>query len=167
MKLRLTDPIVKEFIITNAGEDAYKVVRCLGQGKTDEQISKKTSLRVNDIRAILNRLHYIGVIMYSKEKAKKSNWYTYTWFLKKDRIIELLSERYKEELEKLKQKLEMEQNYVFFKCSNGCERLPFELAFEYDFKCPECGLQMEQIKNLKEKKELRVKIKEIVSILNG
>jgi len=167
MKLRLTAPLVKEFIIAQAGEDAHKVIRCLGTGVTDEQISKKTGLRVNDIRAILNRLHYIGVIVYSKEKAKRSNWYTYTWFLKKARITELLGERYKEELGTLKEKLDMEQNYVFFKCSDGCERLPFELAFEYDFKCPECGNTMDQLNNNKEKTEIRKKIKDIIEFLNS
>lgn len=161
MKLSLTDPLVKDFIVTQAGENAFKIAKSLGRGKTDEQISKKTKLKVNDIRAELNKLHYMGIIFYSKIKAKKSNWYTYTWFIKKDRISELLKERYSEELEKLDGKLGFEQNYTFFKCSNGCDKLPFEIAFEYDFKCPECGGGMDSINSNSEKRKIQIKIKRI------
>jgi transcription initiation factor TFIIE subunit alpha len=157
--LKLNDPLVQEFISTNAGKEAFKVIKYLDKGRTDEQISKRVKMNVNDVRALLNRLHYMGVIVYSKEKAKDSNWYTYTWFIKKERIAELLKDRYLEELEKLKEKLCFEQNYTFFKCSNGCNKLPFELAFEYDFKCPECGNMMESVDNDKERKKVENKIK--------
>lgn len=161
MKLSLTDPLVKDFVVTQAGESAYKVMRSLGRGKTDEQISKKTKLKVNDIRAELNKLHYMGIIFYSKVKAEKSNWYTYTWFIKKDRISELLKERYSEEMEKLNEKLSFEKNYTFFKCENGCEKLPFEIAFEYDFKCPECGHSMDSINSKSETRKIKRKINQI------
>jgi transcription initiation factor TFIIE subunit alpha len=165
MRLRLNHHLVVDFISTNAGEDACKILRCIDNGLTDEQISSKTKLKVNDIRAALNKLHYMGIIVYSKEKAKNSNWYTYTWFVKRDRIAELLEERYKEELEKLEQKLKFEHDYIFFKCVNGCEKLPFELAYEYNFRCPECGKEMEEQDNATEKDELDTKIKEIQKFL--
>jgi transcription initiation factor TFIIE subunit alpha len=131
MKLRMDNPLVAAFITTNAGDAAFAVVTTLDgkdKGLTDEQITKKTKTDVNEVRAILNKLHYLGIIAYSKEKAKESNWYNYTWFLKKDRISELLTDRYKDELEKLEKKLTYEQNYTFFKCTNGCDKLPFELT---------------------------------------
>ncbi|MBI1973598.1 hypothetical protein HYS54_02190 [Candidatus Micrarchaeota archaeon] len=158
MKLTLASPLVREFIGKNAGNDAYRVIKCLSKGLTDEQISKKTRLEVNEIRAALNRLHYLGVIVYSKEKAARSNWYTYTWFLKPERINELLLDNLQEEREKLARKMEMETGYVFFKCSNGCEKLPFELAFEYDFKCPECGNPMSQQGDSRELKTIEKRI---------
>lgn len=165
MKVSLTNPLVKNFIVTQAGEKAYKIVKSLGKGKTDEEISKKTKLKVNDIRAELNKLHYMGIIFYSKVKAKKSNWYTYTWFIKKDRISELLKERYSEELEKLNNKLSFEQNYTFFKCANGCEKLPFEIAFEYDFKCPECSSPMDSVSSNSETKKIKRRINQIKKLL--
>jgi transcription initiation factor TFIIE subunit alpha len=165
--IKLDDPLIKEFVIKNAGDDAFSIIKSLNRGKTDEQISKKTKLKVNDIRANLNRLHYMGIITYSKEKAKESNWYTYTWFVKKERITELLFNRYKEELGQMEEKLGFEQNYTFFKCSNGCDKLPFELAFEYDFKCPECGNGMEAISNDKERKKVERKIKLIRKFLDA
>lgn len=167
MRLRLNHPLVVDFIRTHAGEDAYKITRCLDKGLTDEQIASRTKLKVNDIRAVLNKLHYIGIIHYSKEKAKDSNWYTYTWFVKKDRITELLGERYKEELDKLEKKLKYEQDYIFFKCLNGCDKLPFELAYEYNFRCPECGHEMEQQDNNAEMKGIKEKIDQIKDFLAG
>jgi transcription initiation factor TFIIE subunit alpha len=168
MKLRIDNPLVADFITTNAGDAAFAVVKTLDgkeNGLTDEQIVKKTKTDVNEVRAILNKLHYLGVITYSKEKAKESNWYNYTWFLKKDRIKELITERAKEELEKLQKKLKYEESYTFFKCSNGCEKLPFELACEYNFKCPECGNPMEATDSTEEKRKIEDRIAEIKKFL--
>jgi len=75
MKLRIDNPLVADFITTNAGDAAFAVVKTLDgkeNGLTDEQIVKKTKTDVNEVRAILNKLHYLGVITYSKEKAKES-----------------------------------------------------------------------------------------------
>ena len=168
MKLRIDNRLVVEFVSTNAGDAAFNVVKTLDKvdkGMTDEQITKKTKTDVNEVRAVLNKLHYLGIITYSKKKAKESNWYHYTWFLKKDRIKELLAERYKEELEQLEKKLKYEQSYTFFKCSNGCDKLPFELACEYDFKCPECGNAMSSVEENGAREDISQRIEEIKKFL--
>jgi transcription initiation factor TFIIE subunit alpha len=168
MKLRIDNPLVVEFISTNAGDAAFSLVKTLDKvekGMTDEQITKKTKTDVNEVRAILNKLHYLGIITYSKKKAKESNWYHYTWFLKKDRIKELLTERYKDELEQMEKKLKYEQSYTFFKCTNGCDKLPFELACEYDFKCPECGNAMDALERNGERENIEKRMGEIRKFL--
>jgi len=164
MKIRIDNPLVADFVATNAGDAAFMVVKTLDKtdkGLTDEQLTKKTKTDVNEVRAILNKLHYLGIITYSKKKAKESNWYHYTWFLKRDRINELLTDRAKEELVELEKKLKYEESYTFFKCANGCEKLPFELACEYDFKCPECGNAMEAIDACDEHGNIEKRIGEI------
>jgi transcription initiation factor TFIIE subunit alpha len=167
MRLRLENPLVMEYLARNAGDGAHKIAKSIEKkGFTDEQISRRTKMQVNDIRAALNKLHNLGIITYSKEKAKNSNWYTYTWFLEKSRIGELIRGWYEAELDKLNEKLSFEQNYVFFKCVNGCEKLPFELAYEYDFKCPECGREMEQQDNAAEKVTIEKKIADIKKFLS-
>ncbi len=164
--VNLKDELVKDFIVSRYSNEAYSILLALDrEGKTDEMIAKKVKLKVNEIRAYLNQLHYDGIIYYTKEKAKDSNWYTYTWFVKKERISELLKERYVELLEELKKKLEYENTYTFFKCKKGCSKLPFELAFEYDFKCPECGGVMKSYNNSKDKKKLEKEIKQIEEFL--
>ncbi len=165
-KLNLNDPLVKEFISTHAGEQGYLVLKAIGKGKTDEQISRKLKIRVNDVRSILNTLHYMGVITYTKVR-DRPNWYTYTWFLREERIIELLRERYEEELKKLEEKLAFENTYTFFRCGNKCEKLPFELAFEYDFKCPECGSPLKEYDNTPDKRKIRRKMNMISNLLSS
>lgn len=166
MGLRFDNPLVAELLEKQAGDGSFKVVRILKQPMTDEQISRRLKQDVNETRATLNKLHYLGVINYNKKKAEDSNWYTYTWFLKRDRITELFANRYKDELEELEKKLSFEKTYQFFKCSgNSCARLPFELACEYDFKCPECGNPMDAVSNGGERRKLGQRIKQLKSIL--
>ncbi len=164
--IRLKDELVRDFIENSYGKEAYSILLALDKGgKTDEQISKKVKLKVNEIRSYLNQLNYAGIIYYTKEKSPTSNWYTYTWFVKKERIGELIKERYKEDLEDLKKKLDYENSYTFFKCVKGCTKLPFELAFEYDFKCPECGSEMKSYNNSRDKKKLEERINQIEKFL--
>ncbi len=188
MEINLDSSLMEEFIKRKAGPKAYSVVKAIKkeiseeqakeneeklenrsradkEGKTDEEIQNETDIDdINQIRSVLNRLHYLGIIKYDKEKAKKSNWYTYTWSLRRDRIKELLKKRYEEELEELEKELEMEKNYVFFECKNGCEKHPFEVAYEYSFKCPLCDEQMDKTDKNQEK-EIKEKIKEIKEFL--
>lgn len=138
---------IKKFVVDIVGEEGLLVLDACKKGCTDEQIMKKTKLKLSNIRSLLNRLHYMGVINYSREKDENTHWYTYTWFLKEDRVMELLKERWGERIEELGKKLEYETSYVFFVCDKGCEKLPFELAAEYEFKCPECGGELKSVDN--------------------
>lgn len=181
--IKLDDPLIKDYVIQKVGEEAYYVLsvlndtKSLKKGKTDEKILKsmkaskkvanRKNLKVNTIRAHLNRLHYSGIIHYTKQKAKTSNWYTYTWFLKKERIMELVKDKFKEELDGLEKQIGFEQNYAFFKCEKkNCKKLPFELAFEYDFKCPECGSKMNSIDSSAEKVKIKRRIEQIKKIIS-
>jgi len=166
MKFSIDNALVTEFLNKQAGDAASKVVKILKKEMTDEQISKKLKMDINETRSVLNKLHYLGIIDYNKEKEKDSNWYTFTWFLRKERIEELLIEKYKEEQQELEKKLAFEQAYAFFKCTNnGCKKLPFELACEYNFKCPECGGLMEAFDDKEEKKKLKIKIEQIRKLI--
>ncbi len=187
MDINLDSPLVKDFVEKKAGPKAYSILKAMNkdkknteksedineenrsdpdkEGRTDQEIKEEVEIEeINEIRSVLNRLHYLGIIEYDKEKAKKSNWYTYTWSIKRDRIKELLKERYEEELEKLEKELEMKQNYVFFECENGCDKHPFEVAYEYDFECPDCGEKMDKSKE-NGKEEIKERIGEIKEFL--
>ena len=141
------------------GENGLTVLEACKKGElTDEQIMKKTGFQLNVIRSLLNQLHYAGLIGYDREKDAKTNWYTYTWFVNKDKIDQIVKEQWREHLQELERKLDDESNYVFFECISGCEKLPFELAAEYDFKCPDCGNEMRHVDN---KKVIETVIKDI------
>ena len=138
--------IVQEFLQNVGGNGAIGVASfCEKKGRqvTDEELAKKMKLKVTEIRTVLNRLHYRGIACYKKTKNKRNGWYNYTWEIKKKRIVELILEEQKETIEKLEAKQTFGENYCFFSCKNSCEVVPFEIAAEFQFKCPECGQTMD------------------------
>ena len=165
----IAEPLVKEFLIQSTGEDGYSLVHCLSKkGMTDEELAKKARKDVSDIRSLLNRLHELGVVHYSKVKAERSNWYTYTWFPREERISELMRSRFQEKLEKLKQTYEYENGRQYFHCGDeNCEKVEMEIIHEYDYKCPKCGKRTDLMDNSGNLGALRGEISAIERFLNG
>lgn len=156
--------LVKDFLKNIAGEDSIMLVKhCLNKKKniSDEYLAKKMKLKVTEIRAILNRLHYRGIVYYKKSKNQKTGWYSYIWDIKLERIAELVLEEETEKIEKLEKTKEFEKNYVFFGCRKQHDLLPFEIAAEYEFKCPACGNAMDAIDNEKHQKDVQNRIDEL------
>ncbi|MDO8647363.1 MAG: hypothetical protein Q7R70_03030 [Candidatus Diapherotrites archaeon] len=161
--------ITKDFLTTIGGQNAPEVVKvCLEKNKdiTDEEISKKIPLKITEIRTILNQLHYRGIACYNKAKTKRSGWYNYTWTIKTKRIAELLLEQKAEEINRMEKRQELEKNYEQFACPGKCTQMAFEIAAEYQFKCPECGKQMNIIDNRKIARESKQKIESIKREVN-
>ncbi len=154
----LSHEITSNFITNIAGEDAVSLIKaCKNKTEkvTDEEIAKKTKLKITEVRTILNRLHYRGIACYDKKKNSKTGWFSYTWEIKQKRIAELIIEEQSEEIKKLEKKLEFEKDYAFFSCKAMCENIPFEIAAEYQFKCPKCGKTMELVDNNKRIKTIK------------
>ena len=154
--------ISQELLKSIGGIMAVELVKiCEGKRKrvTDEELAKKLGMKVTEVRTVLNRLHFRGIASYNKEKNKKTGWYSYTWNIKIPRITELLAERYIAKIKNLEEKKSMEENYVFFNCKNQCENLPFEIAAEYQFRCPECGESMAPLENKTRMRQLNRKIR--------
>ncbi len=156
-------PIVQEFLKSAGGEYATELVKICSTKKklvTDEEISKKLPLKVTEIRTILNRLHYRGIACYQKTKNQKTGWYSYTWEIKNPRIIEIILEKQSEEITKLEKSIEFEGTHTFFSSGKGRAEYPFEIAAEYNFKCPDTGKPLEAVDNKKRLKELTGKAEE-------
>lgn len=151
----------QELLETIGGEAAVKITAIYekkGKKITDEEIAKKMRLKVTEVRTVLNRLHYRGVSCYHKTKNNKTGWYSYTWEIKTSRVLELLLEQYAERIEKLEAKKNFEKNYSLFSCRKNCDFLPFEIATEYLFKCPECGTILEAVDNDKRRRSIEKQI---------
>jgi len=161
----LTDlMLVKDFLETVGGQDALTLVKICEKKKkgfTDEDVSKKMKKKVTEVRATLNRLHYRGIAVYQKSRNQKTGWYNYTWEIKKDRLADLILEKEKENIDKLVQKKAIESDYNHFDCTKCSERMPFEVAAEYNFLCPSCGGQMNSANDPQKHKEIEIKIKKI------
>jgi transcription initiation factor TFIIE subunit alpha len=150
--------VTKDLIGKIGGDYAVELVRiCEKKGRpvTDEEIEKKIKLKITEIRAVLNRLHYRGIASYNKKRNPKTGWYAYTWMINPKRIAELVCEKQQDEILRLEKKLEFEANYVIFSCKKLCRGQPFEIAAEYNFRCPECGETLEAQDNEKAGKELK------------
>ena len=114
-------------------------------------------LKVTNVRTILNRLHYRGITNYDKTRDKQTGWYYYVWTFDVQRMVKLVIEEQSEEISFLeKKKLEI-QEYSLFGCAN-CDSVPFEVAMEYNFKCPNCGKTMESINQDLQKKKINKEI---------
>ena len=163
----LTNRQVNKLLQEIVGKDGVLVLKAcdLKRGITDEGIAKKTGLKLSTIRSQLNQLHYRGLIRYHREKNQETNWYTYTWFTNADKVNEVIAGEWGNYMAKLENQLDYESNYIFYNCGNGCDKLPFELASEYDFKCPECGNELKNINNKAKVKELVKEIKEVKSLV--
>ncbi len=157
-------PIVQEFLRGVGGDPAIGVATIYerkGKRVTDEELAKKMKMKVTEVRTVLNRLHYRGIACYKKTKNKRNGWYNYTWEIKKKRIADLILESQKETIEKLEAKQAFGQNYSFFSCRNNCDVLLFEIAAEYQFKCPECGETMNSFDYSQKLRSINSQIEEL------
>lgn len=154
----------QDFLQTIAGPYASEIVKIYEKKHhpiTDEVIEKKIKLKVTEIRTILNQLHYRGIAEYQKKRNEKTGWYIYTWEIKTHRIAELLLAQQTEKEKKIQEQFEFSKTHAFFTCKKKCENIIFEVAAEYNFKCPQCNQPMQSINNKKNSKNLEQQLKTI------
>nr|1Q1H_A Chain A, Transcription Factor E [Saccharolobus solfataricus] len=94
------------------GDDVIDVLRILldkGTEMTDEEIANQLNIKVNDVRKKLNLLEEQGFVSYRKTRDKDSGWFIYYWKPNIDQINEILLNRKRLILDKLKTRLEYEK----------------------------------------------------------
>lgn len=144
----LSDSEARQFLQEIIGEDGLEVVRFLSDDEaTDEEIAEQTGIKLNVVRKILYRLYDYRLASYTRTKDREIGWYIYTWRLDLERIYDILTERKRRILEELTKKLEFETSNIFFFCKNDNSKIPFDIASEYEFKCPQCQGLMEYFDN--------------------
>jgi len=135
----LKDSEVRQFLEEIVGEEGFVVIRTLiGKSSTDEEIAEKTGVRLNSVRKILYKLYDYRLASYVRTKDKDIGWYIYTWKLDLKRVIEVIERRKRKILEDLMNKLEYETTHTFFECINDHFKIPYDIASERSFKCPQC-----------------------------
>jgi len=142
------DPVFKEILIRIAGEHGYEVAsELVGIEMTDDELAKKTGMRVNLVRKILYDLYDNRVVAYRRIRDENSGWYIYYWRIEPERALEFYDSNKRLLLHKLQERLQQERGPMFFTCSDGCMKLPFDEAAEIDFKCPKCKKQLKPFEN--------------------
>jgi len=144
----LGDSEAQQFLQEILGDDGMDVVsHLIEQEATDEELSEQIGIKLNVVRKILYRLYDYRLASYTRTKDKTIGWYIYTWRLDLQRVYGILTERKQRILDELTKKLEFETTNIFFCCKSDNCRMPFDIASEYGFRCPQCQGVMEHLDN--------------------
>jgi transcription factor E len=161
--MRLTNKVIEKVVVDTAGEDVLPLVVELKHKKnySEFKLAENLKVEVNQVRNMLYRLLKYNLVTFIRRKDKRKGWYIYYWTFRLKHIKNVLRSLKRERLEKLKERLKREQSEQFFACENRCMRMNFEKASDFMFKCPECGLLLNQEDNSAKIKEIQAEIKTI------
>lgn len=150
-----------------AGHDVLPLINVLKDKKNVSEftIAEELKEEINTIRNKLYRLYDFNLVEFTRKKDKKKGWYIYYWTFVPSRIPYLIKDLKRKRLEKLKERIKLEQGSNFFECVNKCMRLTFDKAIDFEFKCPECGQLMNQEDNAKKIENMKAEIAQLESEL--
>ncbi len=134
---KIEEDVISEMI----GEEAIPILNMLKEGKSisEFKISKVLKKEINEIRHILYKLHGLDLVDFERKKDDDKGWYVYFWLYKPKTMKHISSVHKKTKLTRMVERLEREKNHEFYICTNKCTRLNFDTAFDFGYKCPECG----------------------------
>ncbi len=151
------------------GEEVKQVTLVLlnaGEETTDEEISEKLDLRLNQVRKSLYKLYDLQLASFRRIRDKSTGWFVYYWLLHPEKIDLFVENKQKQVLSKLRARLEYEESNMFFTCNNeNCPRIIFQEAMDLNFECSNCAQRLEAFDNEQIKNILRIKIEELVKII--
>jgi transcription factor E len=135
----LANAHVRQRLIDVAGENALHVIKGFRKSMSDEELARKTKLKVSDVRVVLNKLHSCGLAKYYRNRDKDSGWYSYVWCFEQERLGAFT----KEAMEVgIGEKTFEGDSYCCAAC--GPESIVgFEAASSVFFKCQYCGGALE------------------------
>lgn len=166
--MKITQKIVEDVVSEVAGADTIDVISALKNKKnvSEFKIAEDIKKEINETRNMLYRLYHSNLVSFIRRKDKKKGWYIYYWTFDIKRVKYLVFEIKKKKIINLKERLERETNTTFFVCPEKCIRLSFDQAFDFEYKCPECGNILQQENNVdkirsieKEMKQLEIELK--------
>ncbi len=149
MSPRVDDELFLNIVKILVGDEAVTIVSMLGSKPeaTDEELATKLEIKLNIVRKILYKLYDYHLAVFRRIRDKKTGWFVYYWKLNPERIGDLVNNKKRAVLHKLKERLNYEKEHVFYQCLNGCPRFTFEDAMEVSFNCPKCSTALENISN--------------------
>ncbi|MFW6286268.1 MAG: hypothetical protein ACOC16_04065 [Nanoarchaeota archaeon] len=149
------------------GDESVQVVEFLyyNAGASEFDISEGVGFTVSQIRSILYELKAKNLIDYDRKKDKEKGWYLYYWRVLPQNFDTVYYNEKKTKLEQFKERLEEEEDSIYYICPNYCKRLPFEESLENNFTCPVCGALMNEENKTRKIEILKRNIKEHEDIL--
>jgi transcription initiation factor TFIIE subunit alpha len=161
--MKLSNKLIEDVVSEVSGADVIPLVKALKNRKdvSEFKIADELKQEINLTRNMLYRLYDFNLVSFIRKKDKKKGWYIYYWTFNSKNITYLLKDLKKKKLERLKERLKREKGVDFYTCGNGCIRLDFEQATDFEFKCPECGSLLDLEDNSKKIDEIK---KEIIKL---
>ena len=163
--MKITNTKIYDTVKEVVGEDSLKVVEFLKDKKniSDFKIAEKVKSDIHEIRNILYRLYNHNLVTYYRKKDRQKGWYISYWTFNKKRIKDLMKNLHFSKIEKFTERLKVEESNRgnFYLCPNACVRVNFDKATEFEFKCPECGIILNNQDNEKTIEFLQTKLKEL------
>jgi transcription initiation factor TFIIE subunit alpha len=169
VSLFVSDEVLSKVVEMVGGEDAVRIVSILKKTdrSTDEEISNKTDIRLNEVRKILYRLYDYSLVTCERLRDEKTGWFIFYWKLQPDQAEGFIQNQRRKILEKLESRVDYELSHNFYSClTEGCERVTFEDAMETFFRCQKCGKLLQHNDNSKIVERLKKKIDSIHQELN-
>jgi transcription factor E len=146
VEVLLANAVFSDFISKNVGKKAINIIRMLHVPQTDEKLAADLSIKINEVRRILNVLDSYGVARYDTNKDSKG-WLTFKWYLNHDRLMSLNTDIMTRKPE-WAYRLPEDCN-DFFYCNKCYDEqkviMPFDSAYENQFKCDNCGKGLKQL----------------------
>ena len=134
-----------EMIARLIAPEAVKVFKYLMKynESKEEEIAEDLKIDINELRKILYKLNEIGLVRsYKVRSEEEGKQYTYVWYVNVDYINQILLQRKKHVLERLKERLSVEEETYFY-CPNDLTRYTYDEAMDLNFICPKCGTPLE------------------------
>lgn len=156
------DAAVQGYLKNLVGEDGLEMIgRASIDELTDEKIAEETGSNLNTVRRTLYILYENRLANYRRERDKDSGWLTYLWQVDLSDISRNMDEEAQKLIKRLETRLDFEAQNVCYTCENGCNRILFETASDYDFICPICQASLDFQDNSLLIEVLRGKLEEL------
>ncbi len=165
MNAMVRDTAIQGYLKNLVGEDGLEMIeRASIDEMTDEKIAAETGSNLNTVRRTLYILYENRLANYRRERDKDSGWLTYLWQVDLSDISRNMDEEGQKLIKRLESRLDFETQNVCYTCENGCNRVLFETASDYDFICPICQASLDFQDNSLLVEVLQGKLEELKSV---
>lgn len=142
---------LRQKLIDMAGENTLNVIKEFSKEMSDEEIARRTKIKVSEVRAVLNKMHSAGLVRYTRNRDKDSGWYSYLWSLNMDKMEALAPGEGSEASGFETASMSDGGEYYICKACSPTKAIPFEKASDSLFKCESCGTALEFLEQQKKK----------------
>ncbi len=162
------EELINELVERVAGEVGMIVYALRPQREfTDEEMSAELGIEINEVRRALFSLYELGIAEYRRKRDEETGWMEYYWKINYNREKEVIMRELLKTRKKLQEKLESETSAVYYICINGCIKIKYENAMDFNFECPRCGAPLDYLDSSIATQKLMEEINKIEDIIKN